>query len=63
VIRLDCNTGVLEVNVPAEIWNARELATADLKRNEFGMGRELFRLFRANAAGAERGGGLELNAG
>jgi phosphogluconate dehydratase len=63
VIRLDCNTGVLEVNVPAEIWNARELATADLKRNEFGMGRELFHLFRANAAGAERGGGLELNAG
>jgi phosphogluconate dehydratase len=62
VIRLDCNTGVLEARVPAEVWNARELAPADLRRNDNGTGRELFKLFRAQAAGAEQGGGLLLNA-
>jgi len=60
VIRLDCNTGVLEAQVPAETWSAREHATADLRPNDFGMGRELFRIFRANAAGAEQGGGLQI---
>jgi phosphogluconate dehydratase len=62
VIRLDCNTGVLEARVPAEIWNARELAPADLRHNDSGTGRELFKLFRTHAAGAEQGGGLLLNA-
>jgi phosphogluconate dehydratase len=60
VIRLDCNTGVLEARVPAEIWNARELAPADLRHNDSGTGRELFKLFRTHAAGAEQGGGLLL---
>jgi phosphogluconate dehydratase len=60
VILLDCGSGVLEAKVPAEIWNARELPTADLRPNEYGTGRELFKLFRANAAGAEQGGGLDL---
>jgi phosphogluconate dehydratase len=62
VIRLDCNTGVLEARVPAETWNARENATADLRHNDSGTGRELFKLFRVNAAGAEEGGGVQLNA-
>jgi phosphogluconate dehydratase len=62
VIRLDCNSGVLEARVPAETWNARERATADLRHNDSGTGRELFKLFRANAAGAEQGGGVQLNA-
>ncbi|MEJ0034609.1 MAG: phosphogluconate dehydratase [Gammaproteobacteria bacterium] len=61
LIRLDCGSGVLEAKVPAEIWNARELPKADLRANEYGTGRELFSLFRANAAGAEQGGGLQLN--
>jgi phosphogluconate dehydratase len=61
VIRLDCGSGVLEAKVPAEVWNARELPKLDLRANEYGTGRELFRLFRANAAGAEQGGGLQLN--
>jgi phosphogluconate dehydratase len=61
IIRLDCGSGVLEAKVPAEIWNARELPQADLRTNEHGMGRELFKLFRANAAGAEQGGGLRLD--
>jgi phosphogluconate dehydratase len=62
VIRLDCGSGVLEAKVPAEIWNARELPQMDLRGNEYGTGRELFKLFRANAAGAEEGGGLRVNA-
>jgi phosphogluconate dehydratase len=60
VIRLDCNSGVLEARVPEETWNARVAATADLRGNESGTGRELFGMFRANAAGAEEGGGLRL---
>jgi phosphogluconate dehydratase len=60
VIRLDCHSGVLEARVPEETWNARVPATADLRRNESGTGRELFGMFRANAAGAEQGGGLLL---
>jgi phosphogluconate dehydratase len=62
IIRLDCGSGVLEARVPAETWQARELATSDLRPNDFGTGRELFKLFRTNAAGAEQGGGLRLNA-
>ena len=61
IIRLDCGSGVLEARVPADIWDARELPTLDLSGNEYGTGRELFKLFRANAAGAEQGGGLQLN--
>jgi phosphogluconate dehydratase len=60
IVRLDCGSGVLEAKVPAEIWNARELPQADLRGNEYGTGRELFKLFRANAAGAEQGGGLVI---
>ena len=47
--------------MPADVWDARELPTLDLSGNEYGTGRELFKLFRANAAGAEQGGGLQLN--
>jgi phosphogluconate dehydratase len=60
IIRLDSEAGVLEAHVPAEEWARRPPATADLTHNEFGMGRELFRLFRVNAAPAEQGGGLLL---
>jgi phosphogluconate dehydratase len=63
VIRLDCNSGLLEACVPEETWNARVPATADLRGNQRGTGRELFGIFRANAAGAEEGGGLRLSAG
>jgi phosphogluconate dehydratase len=60
VIRLDSEAGVLEARVPEEEWNRREYAAADLRANDHGTGRELFKLFRANAAGAEQGGGLRL---
>ena len=62
LVRLDCASGVLEAKVPADVWNARELPQIDLRGNEYGTGRELFKLFRENAAGAEQGGGLQLNA-
>ena len=58
VIRLDSVMGTLEAHVPEESWNRRPTATADLTANTFGMGRDLFRAFRANAAPAEEGGGI-----
>jgi len=58
VIRLDSVQGKLEALVPAENWSHRPAAVADLGGNAFGMGRELFRVFRANAAPAEEGGGV-----
>jgi phosphogluconate dehydratase len=60
IIRLDSNAGILEARVPAEEWARREIATADLTRNNAGTGRELFTIFRMHAAGAEQGGGLLL---
>jgi phosphogluconate dehydratase len=60
VIRLDCNEGVLEAKVAADVWAAREIAPANLAPNDAGTGRELFRMFRANAVGAEQGGGVCL---
>jgi phosphogluconate dehydratase len=58
VIRLDSVKGTLEALVSAESWSRRPAATADLTANAFGMGRELFRAFRASAAPAEQGGGI-----
>jgi phosphogluconate dehydratase len=58
VIRLDSVKGTLEAHVPDEIWSRRPAAAADLTANALGMGRELFRVFRANAAPAEEGGGI-----
>jgi phosphogluconate dehydratase len=57
-IRLDSVKGTLEAHVPEESWSQRPLATADLTANTFGVGRELFRAFRAAAAPAEEGGGI-----
>ena len=58
IVRLDSVKGTLEALVSDEIWNRRPVAAADLTGNAFGMGRELFRAFRANAAPAEKGGGV-----
>ena len=57
MIRLDADAGTLEALVPAEEWARREPATADLTRNQFGMGRELFQSARAVALTAEEGAG------
>ncbi len=58
LIRLDSVKGTLEALVSEKEWHARPNATADLDANGYGMGRELFRLFRAHAAPAEQGGGV-----
>jgi phosphogluconate dehydratase len=55
MIRLDAVTGALEVLVPAEEFDAREPAQADLSRNEWGLGRELFARLRENAGTADEG--------
>ncbi|MBO0906447.1 phosphogluconate dehydratase [Jiella sonneratiae] len=55
VIRLDGETGTLEVLVdPAEL-DARTPETPDLSGNDFGLGRELFAAFRSAVGDAESG--------
>ncbi len=55
MIRLDGETGALEVLVDAAEFGARPLAEADLSANEFGLGRELFAVFRRAVGPADRG--------
>ncbi len=63
VIRLDSHTGVLEAKVIEATLHARTVAPVDLTGNDTGMGRELFRLFRHSAAGAEQGAGVAAYTG
>jgi phosphogluconate dehydratase len=58
VIRLDSLTGTLTVQVPEETFAHRAVPTPVLEHNQHGMGRDLFRMFRTNAATAEEGGGV-----
>jgi phosphogluconate dehydratase len=58
LIRLDSLKGTLEALVPMESWRGRPIAAADLSGSAHGMGRELFRAFRLQAAPAEEGGGI-----
>lgn len=55
MIRLDAVHGTVEVLIDAAEFEARTPATADLSANAFGMGRELFATFRANAGTADNG--------
>ncbi|WP_062111347.1 phosphogluconate dehydratase [Aureimonas sp. AU40] len=55
MIRLDGETGRLEILVDAAELDARSLAEADLSANEFGLGRELFAVFRRAVGPADRG--------
>ncbi len=55
IIRLDATTGTLEALVPADVWAARSMATADLSSSHIGMGRELFAMFRNAISEAEKG--------
>ena len=61
--RLDAPRGVLEVEVDAAAFAARAPATADLSKNQFGLGRELFGVFRERVTGAEQGASACLPAG
>jgi phosphogluconate dehydratase len=56
VIRLDADAGVLHVSLTDEELSRRAPDQVDLSEYRYGMGRELFEVFRANAAGAEQGG-------
>jgi phosphogluconate dehydratase len=55
VVRLDSYGGVLEVRVDAEVLQNRNAPPPDLKRNDYGVGRELFATFRRVASDAESG--------
>ena len=58
IVRLDAPRGRLQVLIDAGEFAERTPASADLAANEYGVGRELFRLFRANAHAAELGAGV-----
>jgi phosphogluconate dehydratase len=58
IVRLDAPRGRLQVLIDAGDFAERTPASADLAANEYGVGRELFRLFRANAHAAELGAGV-----
>jgi len=55
MVRLNAKTGELTALVNEAEWAARELATADMSGNEFGMGVELFSAFRASVSTADTG--------
>jgi len=55
IIRLDADTGTVEVRVDAQEWAQRTAVIADLKDNQFGVGRELFAPMRAAVNTAEEG--------
>jgi phosphogluconate dehydratase len=57
VVKLDSNAGSLEALVNEEVWVQRVVESPH-SHSQFGMGRELFALFRAHAASAEEGGGI-----
>ncbi|GAA4027950.1 phosphogluconate dehydratase [Actimicrobium antarcticum] len=52
---LDADAGILQALVPDAEWAARSQATADLRSNQVGMGRDLFAMFRATVSAAEEG--------
>ena len=54
-ITLDCERGVLELEVDAATFAARPVNHPDLSHNQHGTGRELFGLFRTHASTAESG--------
>ena len=58
VIRVDAQKGTLEIHVAPDALAARSPTAPDLAANQHGMGRELFRMFRANAMPAEMGAGV-----
>ena len=55
-VRIDSNSGELTALVPAEEWAARVPVTADLSAMQYGVGRELFSMFRKTVNRADQGG-------
>jgi phosphogluconate dehydratase len=58
MVRLDAQSGTVQVLVADDEWSQRVCATADLAGNQFGMGRELFAIFRNAANTADAGAGV-----
>jgi phosphogluconate dehydratase len=58
IVSLDSVAGTLTVRVPDDVLAQRVTTPPVLAENGYGMGRDLFRVFRANAAPAEQGGGV-----
>ncbi len=56
MVRLDAATGTLDCLAPD--FAGRTPATEDLTANDFGIGRELFTVFRRNVGSADSGGAL-----
>jgi phosphogluconate dehydratase len=56
MITLDCERGLLQLEVDEVTLSAREVHHPDLSANTHGTGRELFGLFRTHAGTAETGG-------
>ena len=57
IVRLDSNTGTLEALVGATTWAQRSVEMPPAS-GQWGMGRELFEMFRSQASSAEQGGGI-----
>jgi phosphogluconate dehydratase len=58
IIRIDADAGTLEVLVDSAEFAARPLAVADLSKNHWGTGRELFAAFRKLAGPADQGASI-----
>ena len=54
-VRLDANSGELCVLVPENEWAEREAISISLEGSQFGVGRELFRMFRTTVTPADQG--------
>jgi phosphogluconate dehydratase len=55
IVRLDAVAGCLDVLTPQSEYDSRPAATADLSRNEHGVGRELFAGMRMRVGRADEG--------
>jgi phosphogluconate dehydratase len=55
VVRVDAETGTLEMLVDAATLATRKLEIPDLSANDFGLGRDLFSMFRRAAGRADQG--------
>jgi phosphogluconate dehydratase len=59
ILRVDAVEGVLEVIT--EGVEDRQAVTPDLSGNSFGLGREMFEVFRQNVGPASRGAGVAVD--
>ncbi len=55
IVTIDAEASTVDVDVPEAEWAARANAPMDVSGNQFGVGRELFAVFRAHVDSAEDG--------